>query len=261
LRAALVAGGLREPARVEAEVTRILSGRQIRETLAALAEPAASVRLHAADVTDPEQVRAVVEAIVERYGRLDAIVHGAGILADRLLADKSPDSFRRVFATKVDGARALVSALRSLRPGLAPPGFLVMFGSVAGVYGNRGQTDYAAANDALATLAHGWAGEQGDLPAPVAERVVTIDWGPWAAAGGGMVTPELEREYTRRGVPLIDPAHGVDALLTELACGEAAQAVYVCVPPTGSVPPTGPIASAEPDPANGSTPSSGPVPA
>ncbi|MFF7242667.1 SDR family NAD(P)-dependent oxidoreductase [Embleya sp. NPDC008237] len=235
LRAALIATGVREPARIEAELTRVLNRRQVRATLAELGEHAASVRLHVADVTDADAVRRILTGIAERHGRLDGIVHGAGVLADRLLVDKTAESCRQVFATKVAGARALVTALRTLRPTLAPPAFLAMFGSVAGVYGNRGQTDYAAANDALATLARHWSAESEDTLAPVAERVVTIDWGPWAATGGGMVTPELAREYARRGVPLIDPEHGVRALLTELASGRGPQAVYVCLPAPGSV--------------------------
>ncbi|OPC84875.1 type I polyketide synthase [Embleya scabrispora] len=235
LRAALIASGMREPARIEAESTRILHRREVRATLAEAAEHAASVRLHAADVTDADAVRRVLAGIAERHGRLDGIVHGAGVLADRLLADKSGQSCRRVFATKVAGARALVAALRTLRPTLAPPAFLAMFGSVAGVYGNRGQTDYAAANDALATLAWHWSAGSDGILAPVAGRVVTVDWGPWAATGGGMVTAELAREYARRGVPLIDPEHGVRALLDELAAGEGPQAVYVCLPADGSV--------------------------
>ncbi|MFI6983403.1 SDR family NAD(P)-dependent oxidoreductase [Embleya sp. NPDC050154] len=235
LRAALIASGVREPARIEAELTRVLNRRRVRATLAELAEHAASVRLHVADVTDADAVRRVLAEIAERHGRLDGIVHGAGVLADRLLVDKTPESFRAVFGTKVTGARALVAALRALRPTLAPPAFLAMFGSVAGVYGNRGQSDYAAANDALATLARHWSAGSGDTLAPVAERVVTIDWGPWAAEGGGMVTPELAREYARRGVPLIDPGHGVHALLAELALGADRQAVYACVPVAGPV--------------------------
>jgi hypothetical protein len=98
-----------------------------------------------------------------------------------------------------------------------------MFGSVAGVFGNRGQADYAAANDALDSLARLWAaGRPGQ-----AGRVLTVDWGPWA--GGGMVTPELEREYARRGVALIDPADGAASLLAELAAASGpAQVIYMC---------------------------------
>jgi hypothetical protein len=57
--------------------------------------------------------------------------------------------------------------------------------------------------------------------------VISVDWGPWA--GGGMVSPELEREYARRGVTLIDPAEGVACLLAELAAPAGpAQVIYMC---------------------------------
>jgi hypothetical protein len=61
-------------------------------------------------------------------------------------------------------------------------------------------------------------------------RVVAIDWGPWA--GTGMVTPELAREYERRGVGLIDPDAGVDAALAELRAGcPDPQVVLMCASP------------------------------
>ncbi|MEU9116761.1 SDR family NAD(P)-dependent oxidoreductase [Streptomyces sp. NPDC048483] len=212
LRAALIAQGLRRPAEIEAAATAILARREITGTLAALAPLAASVRYHAAEVTDAAAVRAVVDDIRARHGRLDGIVHGAGTLEDKLLRDKDPDSFARVFATKVDGARHLLAAAGD------DTGFTVLFGSVAGVFGNRGQADYAAANDALDTLAAAWS-------AHMPGRVLAVDWGPWAATGGGMVTPELERAYARRGIPLLDPDAAVAALLDELARGTASQVV------------------------------------
>lgn len=212
LRAALLAQGLRRPAEIEAAAGAVLARREITATLAALAPFAASVRYHAADVTDEAAVHAVVRDIRARHGRLDGIVHGAGTLADKLLRDKDPASFARVFATKVDGARHLLSAAGD------DTGFLVLFGSVAGVFGNRGQADYAAANDALDTLATAWS-------ARTSRRVLAVDWGPWAAEGGGMVTPELARAYARRGIPLLDPDAAAAALLDELAHGTAAQVV------------------------------------
>ncbi|MDI2127236.1 type I polyketide synthase [Yinghuangia seranimata] len=234
VRAALVAGGLRAPAEVEAEASRLLAAREVRATVAALAGPAASVRVHAADVRDPASVGAVVADVYARHGRLDAIVHGAGVLDDRLLKDKTEEAFARVFTTKVVGARALADAVRA-RPVAERPRFLALFGSVAGVFGNRGQADYAAANDALDTLAYAWGpAANGDA---VADRVVSFDWGPWAAAGGGMVTAELERHYRRLGMPLIDPDAGVDALLAELDAPDGpAQVVYLCPPRTAQEP-------------------------
>lgn len=212
LRAALIAQGLRRPAEIEAAAGRVLARREIAGTLAALEPLAASVRYHAADVTDESAVHAVVDDIRDRHGRLDGIVHGAGTLEDKLLRDKDPASFARVFATKVDGARHLLSAAGE------DTGFVVLFGSVAGVFGNRGQADYAAANDALDTLAGAWS-------ARMPGRVLAVDWGPWAATGGGMVTEELERAYARRGVALLDPDAAAAALLDELARGTAAQVV------------------------------------
>ncbi|MFB4318043.1 SDR family NAD(P)-dependent oxidoreductase [Actinomadura sp. 21ATH] len=220
LRRALVAqGGGRTPAEIEALIRRILADREVRATLDALAGHAASVRYTQVDVRDAQAVRAAVEDVYARHGRLDGVVHGAGIVDDRLVRDKDPASFARVYRTKVDGARALAAAVR---PDL---GFFVVFGSVAGVHGNRGQADYAAANDACDTLAHVWRTQ-------LRGRVLVADWGPWDGGGGcgGMVTPELAREYARRGIPLIDPAAGVAALLREIAYGGELQAVFTGTP-------------------------------
>lgn len=124
LRAALFGKGLRTPAEIEIEATRILAAREVRATLAALDSTAASVRYHVADVTDAEAVRAVVHDIRTRHGRLDGIVHGAGTIEDRRLADKDPASFARVFATKVDGARHLAHAAADHGEDPAPPSSL-----------------------------------------------------------------------------------------------------------------------------------------
>jgi acyl transferase domain-containing protein/NAD(P)H-dependent flavin oxidoreductase YrpB (nitropropane dioxygenase family)/NADP-dependent 3-hydroxy acid dehydrogenase YdfG len=219
LRRLLIERGMDNPRQIEAEAGRLRRESEVAATLERLRAVAASVRYTSVDVRDAAAVGAVLDDIYARHGRLDGIVHGAGLVEDRLLPDKTSESFARVFATKVDGARALRDRLR---PGLR---FLVLFGSVSGVFGNRGQVDYAAANDALDSLARRWAAE---LPG----RVVSVDWGPWAGrggsgAGGGMISEELEREYARRGVSLIDPDAGVACLLAELADGSGpAQVVY-----------------------------------
>ncbi|MBX6390639.1 MAG: SDR family NAD(P)-dependent oxidoreductase [Frankia sp.] len=205
LRRVLAESGLSRPSQIEPRIRQVLAEREIRAALDGLAGKAASVRYHAVDVRDAAALRAVIDDIYARHGRLDGVIHGAGVLDDRLLRDKTADAFARVYDTKVAAARAIAAAVRDdLR-------FLVLFGSVAGVFGNRGQSDYAAANDALDALAHAWAARF----APHGGRVVAIDWGPWR--GGGMVSPELEREYARRGIGLIDPAAGVAACLAEIA--------------------------------------------
>jgi NAD(P)-dependent dehydrogenase (short-subunit alcohol dehydrogenase family) len=212
LRAALVRQGRRSPAEVERTAQALMAAREVQSTLTELRGLGAEVRYHTLDVRDRAAVRDLLHAVHRRYGRLDGLVYAAGVIEDRLIADKDPASFTRVYTTKVDGARAVLDTLDQLP---AQPRFVVLFGSIAAAYGNRGQADYAAANDALDTLGARWAARTGN-------RCLTVHWGPWAPGPGhrGMVSQELSREYARRGIDLIDPEEGALSLLSELAWGD-----------------------------------------
>jgi acyl transferase domain-containing protein/NAD(P)H-dependent flavin oxidoreductase YrpB (nitropropane dioxygenase family) len=205
IRRALAEARFGPPAAIEAETRRLLAARELGENLASIRGLGVRVDYRSGDLRDPEVVQSLLSDVYTTYGRLDGIVHGAGTLEDARLVDKTSASFRRVFETKVTGVLA-VSGL--VRPDVK---FIVLFASVSGVWGNRGQVDYAAANDALAEIARRF-----DRHIP--GRVVAIDWGPWA--GGGMVSPELEREFNRRGIGLLDPADAVGRLLAELRSGD-----------------------------------------
>jgi len=219
LRRALIATGMREPRAIEAECDRLLAEREVRVTMSALAEAGAAVRYHRVDVTDAAALAGVVRSAYEAHGRLDGVIHGAGVLDDHVIADKAPDSFARVYATKVEAARTLLAALADgAAEGRPPPLFVAFFGSIAGVCGNRGQVDYAAANDALDVLAAAHAG--------AARRVVALDWGPWAP-GSGMVSPELARVFEDSGMGLIRVPDGTAAALDEIACADAVHQVVV----------------------------------
>jgi NADP-dependent 3-hydroxy acid dehydrogenase YdfG len=165
---------------------------------------------HQVDVRDAAALTGVIESLYERHGRLDGVVHGAGVLDDHFIADKDPAAFERVFATKVDAARTIVAAIRRAVAGrgVARPAFLAFFGSTAGVCGNRGQVDYAAANDALDTIAA--------AHADLADRVVAVDWGPWSS-DAGMVSESLARLFEESGMGLIAAEDGTAALFAEIA--------------------------------------------
>ncbi len=95
LRQAVVAlGEVRALPEVEATVRRTLADRQIRATLAELAEAGVEVDYHSLDVRDTTALTALVHDVVERHGRLDGVIHGAGILDDHLLADKTAGRLR-----------------------------------------------------------------------------------------------------------------------------------------------------------------------
>lgn len=191
------------PAAIEAEYRALLKAREIRATLQALAAEGAEAEYHCCDVCDAEGFAAAIEGVYARHGRIDGVLHGAGVIEDRLILDKTPESFARVLRTKTRSAHVLARALdpESLR-------FCVFFTSVAGRFGNRGQGDYAAANETLAKLAAyldaGWPG-----------RVMAIDWGPWDS--GGMVTEEVKAKFAGMRIEPVPPALGVEALAWEIA--------------------------------------------
>jgi NAD(P)-dependent dehydrogenase (short-subunit alcohol dehydrogenase family) len=190
------------PAEIERAVGRVLKDRTLRANLDACTAAGAVVEYHALDVRDAERFGELIDGIYQRFGRLDGVVHGAGVIEDKRIADKTSASFASVFRTKVDGALTLA---RKVRPeGLR---FLVFFSSVSGRFGNVGQVDYSAANEFLnklaGRLARRWP----------AARVVSINWGPW---DGGMVSDELRRLYDMAGIGMIPVAKGVRAFLSEI---------------------------------------------
>ncbi len=199
---------------IEARVQSLMKEREIRRNLVRFAAAGAHARYVQADVGDPGAVAELVQNIRAEFGRLDGVIHGAGIIDDRLIETKSEASFDSVFDPKVRGAFALARALDS-----HPPSFLVFFSSTAAAFGNKGQSDYSAANEVLNKLAR-------QLSARWSKRVVAVAWGPWD--GAGMVTPELRRSMVALGTPLIGVDAGVEALLNELRYGHVneTQVIY-----------------------------------
>ena len=93
------------------------------------------------DVTDLDQVTQLVDAIQEEHGRLDGILHSAGLIADNFILKKTHAEVRDVLAPKILGTLHLDDASRN-----AALDFFVLFSSFAGAFGNVGQADYAVAN-------------------------------------------------------------------------------------------------------------------
>ncbi|HXX46262.1 MAG TPA: SDR family NAD(P)-dependent oxidoreductase [Candidatus Acidoferrales bacterium] len=193
------------PAAVEAAYRRLLRERDMRERVSAMRRTGARVQYFQADVRDECSMRNIFDDIYRTYGRLDGVVHGAGVIEDKLLTEKTSDSFDRVFDTKMDGAFLLSRLVRSdsLK-------FMVFFSSISGCFGNRGQIDYAAANAGLdhfaAYLNQRWPG-----------RVLSLDWGPWDQVG--MVSDRVRQLFLRTGVELISPDAGARALEREMIYG------------------------------------------
>ncbi|GAB2661898.1 SDR family NAD(P)-dependent oxidoreductase [Nocardia goodfellowii] len=202
------------PATARAHARSILAGRELRRTLAALAEAGAPTQYLSLDVRDSAALDSALAAVRARWGKITGIVHGAGVVVDKVIADKSTEDFGAVFDTKVVGLRALLAATAD-----DPIDLMCVFGSVAGQYGNAGQSDYAMANEVLSQVV---AVEKARRPGL---RAHAVCWGPWA---GGMVGADLAAHMRARGVVLIPPAAGASALLTEIAQGGSDERVVIC---------------------------------
>ena len=201
------------PVDVEAAYQRIVRQREIRRTLAACAAAGARVEYQQVDVRDDAAFARLIEGIYARHTRLDVVVHGAGIIEDKLIEDKTVESFDRVVHTKADSVFTLMRSVRQ-----ETLGALVLMSSVTAAFGNRGQADYGAANgvyNAVAQL----------MSSRSRARVVALNWGPWDRLG--MASEEVRRQFLSRGITPIDPALGVRAVLDELASGQPADSVVV----------------------------------
>ena len=205
----------------------MLAAREIRETISVIEQSGARVRYYMVDVTDAAALGETLAEVRSDWGPITGIVHGAGVLADALIATKTEDQFNRVFDTKVEGLRSLLAATAD-----DPLAVLCAFSSVAAQFGNPGQCDYAMANEVLNQV----------LSAEQARRtgcvVRAIGWGPWQ---GGMVTSDLADRFGEAGVALIDLDAGAAAFGAEL--GHPAQEARVIVSAGASARPESALAA------------------
>ncbi|MFD0449103.1 SDR family NAD(P)-dependent oxidoreductase [Streptomyces indonesiensis] len=182
------------PKRVEELFRAVTGAREIRQTLERVRESGGEAEYLAVDITDPAATAASLAPYRER---VTGLVHGAGVLADQLIANKKASEVERVFAPKLAGLRSVMAALDAdkLR-------HVVLFSSVAGFFGNRGQSDYAMANETLNAWAVSWKQHH-----PRA-RVTSLNWGAWDS---GMVSPEIKAVFEERGITLIPVDEGASS--------------------------------------------------
>ncbi|HET8781208.1 MAG TPA: SDR family NAD(P)-dependent oxidoreductase, partial [Pyrinomonadaceae bacterium] len=106
---------------------------------------------HSVDIVDREAIDKVVAEVYRKYGRVDLVLHGAGIQISKALTKKSIQDFRRIVATKLDGLSNLYNACEKYRNG-RPVHFHILT-SAFSYMGNDGQPDYGAANEAMNRIA------------------------------------------------------------------------------------------------------------
>ncbi|MFB2668253.1 SDR family NAD(P)-dependent oxidoreductase [Shewanella xiamenensis] len=196
------------PKQVDALVWPVQSSLEISHALQAFEAVGASAEYLSLDVNDPAAIASTI-APISALSPITGIIHGAGVLADKHIQDKTLSELERVYGTKVTGLNNLLSALD-----LSQLTLIALFSSAAGFYGNTGQSDYAMSNDILNKAALQLAQQ---LPHA---KVMSFDWGPW---DGGMVNPALKKMFIDRGVYVIPLKAGAELFASQLLTDTGAQ--------------------------------------
>jgi NAD(P)-dependent dehydrogenase (short-subunit alcohol dehydrogenase family) len=204
----LAASGTRPtPVLIERELARCERLHSALIAIQAVRAAGGQAYYHAADLTDPGAVAGVMAGIRDRHGRVDVLLHAAGLDISRAVADKEPREYDLVFDVKSDGLFNLLHAAEGM-----PLGAVVTFSSVAGRFGNAGQTDYAAANDLLCKIMSSFRATRPDT------RAIAVDWTAWG--GLGMATRgSIPKVMAMAGIEMLAPEAGIPWIGLELAAG------------------------------------------
>lgn len=180
----------------------IIAKKEMEATIFAAKNHGAQVEYIKGDVTQAQSFAADLKVAVAKFGKITGVIHGAGRLADKYIQDKSEADFDNVLSVKLDG---LLSLFQSVD--IHHLDHLILFSSVAGFYGNIGQSDYAIANEILSSAAHLFKTNHPKT------HVSAINWGAWDS---GMVSGELKAQFEAHGVELVNSEGGPALLVHEL---------------------------------------------
>lgn len=198
--------GMNIPSEIEKKSQVIFKSNQIGEALEKINAAGGKAVYRAVDAKNTKEFKAFIKDLKKEYGKIDGVIHAAGILDDKLFADKTWESFENVYLTKVNPLEVIVDLL------LPELKLLVMFSSVSSAFGNRGQCDYSAGNSVFDLLSIIMMEKQ------IATRVLSFNWGPWK--GAGMVSALLESEFKKRGVSMIPLKEGGEFFVNEVKYGK-----------------------------------------
>ncbi|MGP4089512.1 SDR family NAD(P)-dependent oxidoreductase, partial [Streptomyces sp. KR55] len=221
----LVTGGIgglglitaRDIAATVGRATVVLAGRSPltgdqRAALDALRAAGLTVDHQRVDVADRHALAGLLARIADEHGPLTGVLHAAGVVHDNFVVRKSAEELERVLAPKVAG----LVHLDELTQG-QPLELFVCFSSIAGAFGNPGQSDYAAAN----AFMDAYAGHRNRLvdAGLRSGRTVSVNWPLWDEGGMGAEGPVRE-QLRAAGLAPLDTQRGLAALHQALAGAE-----------------------------------------
>ncbi len=180
---------------------------QEQEMVASLEASGACVLVAAGNVANQAEMEHILDEIAATMPPLGGVIHAAGVLNDSIMLQMSHDQLTQVMDPKVKGAWNLHTLTQDM-----PLDFFVLFSSIASLIGVPGQSNYAAGNAFMDTLAH--YRRACGLPGQ------SINWGPWAEVGMA-ARQALGEKHAAGGVHAIAPQQGIqilERLLEENPC-------------------------------------------
>jgi len=203
------------PALVEKELAALERAQAAQTAIDAVRAAGGTPHYFSVNVMDPEAVAGVIEQVRHGSGRIDVLLYAAGIERSHSLPDKNRPEFDLVFDVKSDGFFNLMHAIGDL-----PLGACVVFSSIAGRFGNAGQTDYSSANDLLCKLISNFRTSR------PATRGIAIDWTAWG--GIGMATRgSIPKVMELAGIDMLRPEAGIPLIRRELTAGATCGEVVI----------------------------------
>ena len=195
------------PALVEKELSSLERAKAAQTAIDAVQAAGGTPHYFSVNIADADAVAKVIDQVRQRSGRIDVLLHAAGIERSHSLPDKDQKEFDLVFDVKAHGFFNLLHAIGDMTLGAT-----VAFSSIAGRFGNVGQTDYSAANDLLCKITSNF------RTARPATRGIAIDWTAWG--GIGMASRgSIPKIMELAGIDMLPPEAGVPLIRRELTAG------------------------------------------
>ena len=195
------------PALVEKEIAALERAQAAQAAIDAVTAAGGKVRYYSVNLIDPAAVANVVDEIRKQNGRIGVLLHAAGMDRSHILPDKDAKEFDLVFDVKADGFFNLLHAIGDM-----PLGSTVVFSSIAGRFGNMGQTDYSAANDLLCKISSSFRTTRPTL------RAIAIDWTAWSGIGMA-ARGSIPKIMELAGIDMLPPEAGIPVIRRELTAG------------------------------------------
>jgi amino acid adenylation domain-containing protein len=146
---------------------------KLRAKIAAIREmerAGAEVLIYSADIASEMSLQPVLDELRQKYGKINGVIHAAGVAGAGLMINKDIQNFQRVVAPKIQG-----TCLLDKLTGADDLDFFIMCSSIAAITGGAGQSDYTAANSYLDAFA-AYRNQQG-------KKTISIDWPLWEGIG------------------------------------------------------------------------------